>query len=316
MSKRALTIYCNAALDEDLLSLLAHETSGHHLVTDGALCSECDIAFGQPDPAQVISSSRLQWIHLTSAGYTRYDTPELRAALQARDAVLTNSSHVFDAPCAQHILATMLADARQLPQCYESQCSDHAWKSSARREASYLLNGQTVLLLGMGAIAQHLIQLLRPFEMNIIAVRRSAQLEADIEVVGESMLEQVLPRADHVVNVLPESPSTLDFMNAVRFEKMKPLAKFYNVGRGKTVDQEALLGVLKSGHLGAAYLDVTDPEPLPPDHSLWTAPRCVITPHCAGGHKGEGKRLVEHFVRNLRSFEAGAPLTDLVEGSA
>ena len=93
---------------------------------------------------------------------------------------------------------------------------------------------------------------------------------------------------------------------------MKRGAVFYNIGRGTTVDQDALGEALRSGQLRAAYLDVTDPEPLPPEHPLWTTPNCVITPHTAGGHADEWVRLVKHFLVNLRRHEAGQPLLDRV----
>lgn len=296
------------------MELLQKETSGHQLLTDQPDCSTADVAFGQPDPQQIIAADRLKWVHITSAGYTRYDTDAVRTALRELDIIFTNSSQVYDAPCAQHVLSMMLADARQLLPCYESQRTDRGWESGPRRAVSYLLNGQTVVLLGLGAIGQYLIQLLQPFDMNIIAVRRNVQAQTGIEVVSQTDLERVLPLADHVVNVLPEGSSTIGFMNAEHFAQMKPGAKFYNVGRGKTVDQEALFKVLCTGQVGAAYLDVTEPEPLPPDHELWTAPNCFITPHSAGGHHGERLRLVQHFLRNLRAFEAGEPLIDRVWG--
>jgi phosphoglycerate dehydrogenase-like enzyme len=95
-------------------------------------------------------------------------------------------------------------------------------------------------------------------------------------------------------------------------QAMKPGAIFYNIGRGTTVDQAALAEALGSGRLSAAYLDVTDPEPLPPEHPLWTTPNCVITPHTAGGHSDEWDRLVDHFLANLRRHEAAEPLLDRV----
>jgi phosphoglycerate dehydrogenase-like enzyme len=93
---------------------------------------------------------------------------------------------------------------------------------------------------------------------------------------------------------------------------MKPGAVFYNIGRGTTVDQVALIAALKAGPLSAAYLDVTDPEPLPPNHPLWTAPNCWITPHTAGGHDDEFGRLAGHFLQNLGRFGRGETLADRV----
>lgn len=305
-------IGCNVTLDEAAWELLHAETAGHELIMDCNNFMEVDVAFGQPDAAQVLASPRLKWMHITSAGYTRYDTDEMRAGLQERGVVFTNSSHVYDAPCAQHLMAMMMADARQLLPCYEDQGSARDWRTKCHRQGSYLLNGQTVLLLGMGAIARYLVRLLEPLDMKIIAMRKSGRLEHGIEIVSETELEEVLPRADHVVNLLPESPSTLGLMNGVRFAQMKPGARFYNIGRGKTVEQDALQAALESGQVGAAYLDVTDPEPLPPDHPLWSTPNCYITPHSGGGHAGEYSRLVKHFLGNLRAFEAGKPLNDCV----
>ena len=312
MTKSQLTLFCNSIFDDEATALLVEATKDHNLLRDGDDFSSADVAFGQPQPEQVIASTRLKWIHITSAGYTRYDTEEVRAALRQHGTIFTNSSHVFDAPCAEHVLAMMSAQARQLLPCYQSQRTDHAWQSGERRQGSFLLDGQTVLLLGMGAIAEYLIRLLQPLGMKIIAVRRNPQAFDGVEVVAESALDAVLPQADHVVNLLPESLSTQHFMNAARFAQMKMGARFYNIGRGATVDQNALLDALHSGHLAFASLDVTDPEPLPPQHPLWTAPNCFITPHSAGGHQGEGLRLVQHFIRNLRAFEAGEPLTDRV----
>jgi phosphoglycerate dehydrogenase-like enzyme len=93
---------------------------------------------------------------------------------------------------------------------------------------------------------------------------------------------------------------------------MKRGAIFYNIGRGMTVDQEALVAALQSGQLGGACLDVTDPEPLPTDHPLWTAPNCLITPHTAGGQRFEKRVIVDHFLGNLRRFLAGEPLIDTI----
>jgi phosphoglycerate dehydrogenase-like enzyme len=313
MATSSLWIGCNFGLDEEERRWLEGQIGAHRIQWDCRDWKAVDIAFGQPDAQAVITAPRLRWIHITSAGYTPYDTPEMRATLHERGAVFTNSSHVFDEPCAQHVLAMMLSLSRALPQCVQSQLAERDWPSGQRRAESWLLRGQTVLLLGYGAISKRLAQMLAPFEMRIITVRRRPQKDgATVEEVGEDDLERVLSQADHVVNSLPQSPSTIGFVDAERFSRMKHGAFFYNIGRGKTVDQNALLKVLCDGHLGGAYLDVTDPEPLPPDHGLWTAPNCHITPHSGGGHQDETRRLMEHFVSNLQRFEAGEPLLDRV----
>jgi len=131
-------------------------------------------------------------------------------------------------------------------------------------------------------------------------------------VLAREALPQALAEADQVVNLLPAGPGSFRFMSAPQFARMKPGSVFHNIGRGATVDQEALLAALRSGRLGAAWLDVTEPEPLPPGHPLLSAPNCFITPHVAGGHKNEFERLVRHFLDNFRRFLAGAPLLDRV----
>jgi phosphoglycerate dehydrogenase-like enzyme len=125
-------------------------------------------------------------------------------------------------------------------------------------------------------------------------------------------VEEFLPLADHVVNILPGGTGTRAFMTAGRFALMKPTAIFYNIGRGGTIDQDALLAALNSRAIMAAYLDVTSPEPLPPDHPLWRARGCYITPHTAGGHHDEHIRLVRHFLDNLGRFSSGEELVDRV----
>jgi phosphoglycerate dehydrogenase-like enzyme len=274
--------------------------------------AEADVAFGQPDPQSVMDCERLKWVHLTSAGYARYDNESFRAALAMRGAVLTNSSQVYAEPCAEHALAMMLALARQLPPSVEAQRTERSWPGVERRAHSYLLTGQAVLLLGFGAIARRLVELLAPFKMQITAVRRKPGDATGVTFVPEAEMTGALTSADHVVDLLPSNRATQRFMNAQRFAAMKPGAIFYNLGRGDTVDQGALIAALARGGLRAAYLDVTDPEPLPPEHPLWTAPNCFITPHTAGGFAGEDHALLRHFLENLDRWTRGSALADQI----
>jgi phosphoglycerate dehydrogenase-like enzyme len=101
-------------------------------------------------------------------------------------------------------------------------------------------------------------------------------------------------------------------MTAARLAAMKPGACFYNIGRGSTVDQPALIAALETGRVGAAYLDVMEPEPLPPAHPLWRAPNCFLTCHIGGGTGDQDEKLVAHFLANLGRYVAGAPLADRI----
>lgn len=270
------------------------------------------IAFGQPDPQQVIDLTNLRWIQISSAGYTRYDNDELRAALKARQAVMTNSSSVFDEPCAQHLLAMMLSMTRQLPAALDNQRSDRSWTVDQVRARSTLLKGQHVLLVGYGAIATRLAEMLEPFRVEIIGVRRRPRGDERVHIVPIDEIDRHLPWADHVVNILPLSDSTHHLFNADRFAAMKPSALFYNIGRGRTVDQDALRRALETNEIAAAYLDVTTPEPLPSDDPLWTTPNCHITPHTGGGFHGERTRQMDHFINNLKRYEHGEAMVDRV----
>jgi phosphoglycerate dehydrogenase-like enzyme len=322
-----LTIWTNYRFPADADAQFVRGIEGHRLIrsavmqasnlvsgpADGAL-AEADVALGQPDPAALIAAPRVRWVHLTSAGYDRYDTAAVRGAMKERGGQITNSGSVYDEPCAQHALAMMMGLARQLPQSLDMQRGERAWPSDLRRIESFLLTGQTAVILSYGAIARRLIELLTPFRMKIYAVRRKVRGDegAAATAVAEKDVASVLPLADHAINVLPGGEATRRFMDAGNFAMMKPGAIFYNIGRGGTVDQEALLAALESGRLRYAYLDVTEPEPLPAGHRLWAHPRCFITPHTAGGAADEFTRLAGHFLENLRQFERGEALVNRV----
>jgi phosphoglycerate dehydrogenase-like enzyme len=321
----ALTIWCNAKFSEADTRRLVEGTREHKLVwsenasasvlvagkADPTLAS-ADIAFGQPDAGQCLKCEKLRWVEVTTAGYTRYDTPEFREGFRARGALFSNVSEVFADPCAQHVLAMMLALGRQLLPSHRDQLTDHSWHYAQRRYDSKLLTGQTVLLLGFGAIGRRLAELLAPFGMNVMAVRRQTRSERGVRIIPEENVSSALAEADHVVNILPDNASTRNYVNARRLSCCKPGARFYNVGRGSTVDDKALLEALGSGRIGMAYLDVFEPEPLAPDHPFWTAPNCFITPHTAGGRSDQDEAIVKHFLRNLAAFTKGEPLVDRI----
>jgi phosphoglycerate dehydrogenase-like enzyme len=271
-----------------------------------------DVAFGQPDAGQALALPRLRWVEVTTAGYSRYDTPEFQEGFRARGAMFSNVSQVFADPCAQHVLAMMLALGRQLLPSYRDQLTDHSWGYVQRRYDSKLLTGQTVLMLGFGAIGRRLADLLAPFGMTLLAVRRQTRSERGVRIIPEENVSSALAQADHVVNILPDNASTRNYVNARRLSCCKPGARFYNVGRGTTVDDRALLEALQSGRIAAAYLDVFEPEPLAVDHPFWTATNCYVTPHTAGGRSDQDVAIVDHFLRNLTAFQKGEPLVDRI----
>ncbi|MGH9846562.1 MAG: D-2-hydroxyacid dehydrogenase [Blastocatellia bacterium] len=327
MTDSSLHIWCDARLTPEAKAVLragagehritfadeASPNAGGNLVAVSAPAPEdAVIAFGQPAPDDSLRSDRLRWVHLSSAGYTSFDRAETLETLRARGCALTTSSDVYAEPCAQHLLAMMLSLARQLPASLDNQRGAHAWEFHRLRVASRLLNHQTVLLLGFGHIARRFVELIAPLNMQVSAVRQRARGDEPIPVFAEEELEGLLASADHVVNILPGSQATTNFLNAERLKRIKRGAILYNIGRGATLDQQALVESLQTGALTAAYLDVTDPEPLPAEHPLWTAPNCYITAHTGGGHSDEMERLAHHFLENLRRFTRGEALLNRV----
>jgi phosphoglycerate dehydrogenase-like enzyme len=320
-----LRIFCDAPLSVSALQLLKEGTASHELVfpertSESVLVrtepnpalATTDIAVGQPDVEGVFKAEGLRWVHLTSAGYARYDTPKFRSFAKRRGLLVSNSSAVYAEACAEHALAFMLAQARKLPEGLRTRCANGSPPWTQLREGSVLLKNQRALLLGFGAIAARLIELLRPFEIEMVAIRRKPRGDEGIPVVTPEHSQQAFASADHVINILPDNAESIRFISSERLGWMKPGAIFCNIGRGTTVDQNALLESLHSGQLGAAWLDVTDPEPLPDDHPLWDAPNCYITPHTAGGHRNESETLVRHFLENLERYLRGLPLNDRI----
>ena len=321
----ALTIFCNTRVTPEAEEMLRAGTVGHRLIIPESASTsvlvkgvseiglaEADVAFGQPDPDDCIRSPRLKWVEVSSAGYTRYDTREFFGWMRSTTGVFTNVSSVFADPCAQHVLAMMLALGRQLLPSFRDQMTDQSWHYDERRYHSRLLTGQTVLMLGYGAIGRRLSELLQPFGMKLYAVRRSPGNERGVTAVGQSSIDGLLAKADHIVNILPANDSTIRYCDAAFFAKCRHGARFYNVGRGSTVDQQAIVQALNTGVLDAAYLDVMETEPLPPEHELWRVSNCYLTPHTAGGRHDQDEALVRHFIRNLNAFESGERLVDRV----
>jgi phosphoglycerate dehydrogenase-like enzyme len=318
-------IFCDFPFSEDDLDYLKEKVVPHRVVlaetpSESAIATarpdpsilEADVAFGQPAVEGIETAKKLKLVQVASAGFTRYDNDPFRALARERALAVCNSSDVHSEACAEHVMAFMLAQARALPQALKSAFPNGSEPWNQLRNASVPLVGQTAVILGYGAIGARLVEMLAPFRMHVIAMRRSARGHEGVEVVTPETLPCALTVADHIVSILPDNAASARFINGERLAQMKPGAVFYNIGRGTTVDQEALYASLRSGHLGAAWLDVTDPEPLPADHPLRTLPNCFITPHTAGGHRNEARTLIDHFVANLRRFEKGEPLVNRI----
>lgn len=322
MSQR---IYVDFSMNRDNLSLLEAATRDHQLLFPARPVASVlhkaewdpqletvDILFGQPDPTHIVKAGQLKWIHVSSSSITRYDNSSFRQLVAKRGIIVTNSAAVYAEACADHTLSFMLAQSRQLPLGLVTRTANGSDAWAKIRSSCTFLRDQTVLILGFGAIGRRLVELLSPFNMRIIAYRRRARSDEGVPVIEKEQLASTLAETDHVINILPDSLETQHFFDQSRFTLIKPGAVFYNIGRGATVNQDALLEVLKSGQLRAAWLDVTDPEPLPEDHPLLKQQNCFITPHVAGGHFNETGMLVRHFIENFQRYIGGEPLINRV----
>jgi len=171
------------------------------------------------------------------------------------------------------------------------------------------------VMVGVGPIARRTAQLAKALGMSVRGIGRTARTgDPDFgDVVGSNDLKTLFADADYVVMVLPNTPQTAGMVDAAAVAALKPTARLINVGRGATLDQDALSEALRSGRLAGAALDVMRPEPLPADSPLWDVPNLIISPHMSGDHTGMQREIADLFLRNLDRFLRGDPLLNVVD---
>jgi phosphoglycerate dehydrogenase-like enzyme len=232
-----------------------------------------------------------------------------------RGIILTNGRGVMSSNMAEHVIGLMLTFARQLHLHWESQRL-RTWRSDEARSKLFELAGQTAILVGTGMIGTDLARRLKGLDMRVIGVRRGSgdsPIPGFDEIVTLRDLDVILPQGDHVVSSVPHTAETIGVWNADRFRHFRDGAYFYNVGRGTSVVQSDLAAALASGKLGGAGLDVAEPEPLLADDPLWEAPNLLITHHSAGATPKFESRVVALFAGNIRRYQAGEDLQNLVD---
>jgi phosphoglycerate dehydrogenase-like enzyme len=216
--------------------------------------------------------------------------------------MVCNARGVYDAPLAEWVVGAILAMQRGLVQARDAQARGE-WEAIEPPE----LSGRRVVILGLGSIGTAIADRLRPFGVEVIGVGRTAR----DGVRGLADLDEVLRDAEILVNILPLTSESSGLLDARRLRLLPDGALVVNAGRGRTIETEALVGELQAGRLRAA-LDVTDPEPLPPDHPLWDLPNVLISPHMAGDSPGSTIRSFELAGDQVRRFAAGEPLINEV----
>jgi phosphoglycerate dehydrogenase-like enzyme len=250
--------------------------------------------------------STVRWMHILSAG-----REGLEAAGLPKNVLVTSASGAVASTVAEHAMALLLALGRRVPEMV-IQTMERRWNRELVSRASSL-EGGTMALVGFGNIGREIAKRASAFGMRIEAVTRSPRADELVTVHPLKDLHQVIPRADAIVAAIALAPETRHLFDAAAFARCKPTALFVNVGRGGLVNQPALREALSTGQIRGAALDTTDPEPLPSDDLLWSAPGLVISPHFGGlGSLPSIQRLAEGAAKNLARLMTGEELHGVV----
>ncbi|MFF2833332.1 NAD(P)-dependent oxidoreductase [Cellulosimicrobium cellulans] len=254
--------------------------------------------------------TRLRWVQTLAAG-----PDAVLAAGFGPGVTITSGRSLHDGPVAEHALALVLAAVRRLDVLGTAQ-REHRWDTAVNRAqadpataARYTLDGARVTVWGFGSIAARLAPLLAALGAEVTGVASRRGERHGFRVVTDDDLPDVLATTDVLVSLLPALDATRHAFDAARIDQLPDHAVFVNVGRGATVDEDALVTALRDGRLGGAALDVTETEPLPETSPLWDAPRLILTPHVAGNRPQHASDLVN---ANLDALRAGRELRNVV----
>lgn len=273
-----------------------------------SLMKNADVIIGNVRPELLKHASKLKWLQLNSAGtngYTKEVVPE--------GVILTNATGAYGLAISEHMMASLLFLMKKID-IYSREQADHNWQKRGKVTGIY---GTRTLVVGCGDIGCEFAKRMNAFGSHVTGIRTK---ESAVPEYMEAMkltddLYEELKKADIVADCLPGTDRTYRMFDRKAFESMKDGSYFINVGRGTSVDTDALIEALDSGHLAGACLDVTDPEPLPSDHPLWDAPNVLITPHVSGGYHMQitHDRIVEIAADNLKRFLNNEPLKNIVD---
>lgn len=248
---------------------------------------------------------RVRFVQLASSGTDGYPDWLFDAPLVA------TAAGTGAVPISEYVLAAMLGHAKRLPAMFVADGG--TWVSQDAMIAAPLagLDGRTLGLIGVGHIGARVAKLAAAFGMTALAHRRSTSASPSPEITLVPF-ETLLARADHLVIAAPLTPATTGLIDAAALAKVKSGVHIVNIARGAIIDTAALIAGLESGRVGAATLDVTDPEPLPAGHPLWRAPNIRITPHIAWSSADTPRRIFTLFAQNLAHLAAGTPPINLL----
>lgn len=247
----------------------------------------------------------LEWVQICSTGFSDNITPEI---LNGR-VTLTNAPNLHTLPIAESVLAAMLDHAKNLRQRRIDQ-QTRTWRRLDNDE----LNGRTVLIVGLGNIGKTVARFCKSFAMRVIGTKRRVAPVENVDMVFDAKaLIDRLPAADYVVIAAPYTPATEGMLDEDAIAAMKSSAYLINVGRGRIVDEAALITALRKRRIAGAYLDAFAQEPLDDAHEFWGMDDVLIVPHDSHSSPYIGDRMVEIFCANLRRYAAGEPLRNVCD---
>ncbi|MFV0363430.1 MAG: D-2-hydroxyacid dehydrogenase [Suipraeoptans sp.] len=282
-------------------------TNGQEVTRDEV--QEAEVIVGAVNPKYIAKSSKLKLLQLQSAGIDMF----MGEGILAENTTLANATGAYGQAVAEHMFAMMFAIQKKLTLYRDAQYSGK-WEDLGSVTS---LSGKTVLIVGLGDIGRYFASLIKPFDTNIIGVKR--RVENDNKEVNRIIqtkeIYEVLPEVDVVVSFLPGIPETTNIYNEKFFKTMKKTSIFLNGGRGSAVDQDALLSALRNGEIFGAGLDVTNPEPLPSNHPLWKEEKVFITPHISGQYHLQETldKIVNIATKNISNLYSGKSFINVMD---
>lgn len=278
-----------------------------------AVIDEIEIAAGSYPRQELAQGASIRWMQQWGAGADwLMRSPE---AVEA-DYILTNASGVHAVPISEHIMAFIYAHARRLCGSVLAKAR-REWDRPERGDVDEIAE-KTMLLIGVGAIGARTARLAAANDMHVIGIRRNPEIPAEgvDEMHGPDALLDLLPQADYVVITAPLTHETKGMIGERELRAMKPTAFIINIGRGGTIQQDALIRALREGWIDGAGLDVFEVEPLPQDSPLWDLDNVILTPHYSGRTPRYHERAMEIFLDNLERYLAGKPMRNVVDKRA
>lgn len=274
-----------------------------------AVAGEAEVLWPDFHPSSLTTvldaAPSVRWVTTDVVGMDRWPIDLLRR----REIVLTNGAGLIAKPIAEYVVMALLAGIKGLPELVRAQ-DRRQWLDSP--PAFGQMDGKRALIYGFGRVGRAIGDRLRPFGVSVVGVRRHDAGD-EVGVVSAHQWEARLPETELLVLSAPLTGLTRSLVGSAQLAALAPGAWVVNVARGALIDHEALVGALKSGHLGGAYLDVTTPEPLPSSSELWSLPNVIVSPHSSWATATFDADAAGMFAANLDRFARRAQLQNVVD---